>query len=201
MIPRTVEPHSAPSRQFPHRSREACQRPAVVCIGKYNARHLEQLDGLKALNVDDVVFVPALGQAMQGEAVVRIPLERFLGMNLPISMTVRYVFQKGNTGLAIADWTVNGTDPDGLEIALADTTANVAVYDEQLGWRYVIDNSLRCRRSHTEPASPGGFAWPAFAPTIVLRILWLSCHASLPCGRTFYLPSGRSLHLRLLGVR
>lgn len=104
---------------------------------RFNAR---DLDGLMALNVDDVVFVPAPGQPVQGEAAVRGALEQFLGMNLPIRMTLRYVFQNGNTGLAVADWTINGTGPDGSKTALAGTTADVAVYDEKHGWRYVIDN-------------------------------------------------------------
>lgn len=104
---------------------------------RFNAR---DLNGLMALNVDDVVFVPAPGQAVQGEAAVRGALEQFLGLNLPITMTVRHVFQNGNTGLAVADWTITGTGPDGSEMALAGTTADVAVYDEQHGWRYVIDN-------------------------------------------------------------
>ena len=103
----------------------------------FNAR---DLDGLMALNVEDVAFVPAPGQPVQGEAAVRAALEQFLGLNLPITMTVRHVFQNGNTGLAIADWTINGTGPDGSEIALAGTTADVAVFDEQHGWRYSVDN-------------------------------------------------------------
>lgn len=104
---------------------------------RFNAR---DLDGLLALNTDDVVFVPAPGQPVTGEAAVRGALEQFLALNLPISMTVRHVFQSGTTGLAIADWTITGTGPDGSEINLAGTTADIAVYDEQHGWRYIIDN-------------------------------------------------------------
>lgn len=104
---------------------------------RFNAR---DLDGLMALNTDDVVFVPAPGQPVQGEAAVRGALEQFLGLNLPIKTTVRHVFSSGGTGLAIADWTINGTAPDGSEIALAGSTADVASYDEERGWRYVIDN-------------------------------------------------------------
>lgn len=104
---------------------------------RFNAR---DLDGLMALNTDEVVFLPAPGSPVTGEAAVRGALEQFLGMNLPITMTVRHVVQSGNTGLAIADWTINGTGPDGSEINLAGSTADVAVYDEQHGWRYLIDN-------------------------------------------------------------
>ena len=97
---------------------------------RFNAR---DLDGLRALNVDDVVFVPAPGVPVQGEAAVRGALEQFLGLNLPISMKVRHVFQSGNTGLAIADWTITGTGPDGAPLAMAGTTADVATYDAQFG--------------------------------------------------------------------
>lgn len=65
---------------------------------------------------------------------------RSTALKLPISMTVRTVFQSGNTGLAVADWTITGTGPDGNELALAGTTADVASFDEEHGWRYVVDN-------------------------------------------------------------
>jgi len=104
---------------------------------RFNAR---DLDGLMALNLPDVVFVPAPGQPVTGESAVRGALEQFLGLNLPISMTVRHTFESAGTGLAIADWTITGTGPDGSEIALAGTTADVAVFSEEHGWRYAIDN-------------------------------------------------------------
>ena len=66
---------------------------------RFNAR---DLDGLMELNTADVVFVPAPGQPVQGEAAVRGALEQFLGLNLPITMTVRHTFSSGTTGLAIA---------------------------------------------------------------------------------------------------
>lgn len=109
----------------------------IAFADRFNAR---DLDGLMALNIAEVVFVPAPGQPVEGEANVRGALERFLSLNLPITMTVRNVFQTGNTGLAVADWTINGTGSDGSEVALAGTTADVAVYDDGQGWRYVIDN-------------------------------------------------------------
>jgi len=104
---------------------------------RFNAR---DLDGLMALNAPDVVFVPAPGTPVTGDAAVRGALEQFLALNLPIAMTVRHVFESVGVGLAIADWTITGTGPDGSAIALAGTTADVAVYDETHGWRYVVDN-------------------------------------------------------------
>ena len=104
---------------------------------RFNAR---DLDGLVALNTPDVVFVPAPGQPVTGAAAVRGALEQFLGLNLPITMTVRRTFESEGVGLAVADWTITGTGPDGSEIALAGTTADVAVYSDEHGWRYAIDN-------------------------------------------------------------
>lgn len=109
----------------------------IAFADRFNAR---DLDGLMALNADGVIFVPAPGSPVTGEDAVRGALEQFLGLNLPISMTVRHVFQAGDTGLAVADWTITGTGPDGSVVNLAGTTADVAVYDAQHGWRYVVDN-------------------------------------------------------------
>lgn len=104
---------------------------------RFNAR---DLDGLMALNQPGVVFVPAPGQPVTGDAAVRGALEQFLGLNLPITMTVRHTFESAGVGLAVADWTITGTGPDGSEIALAGTTADVAVHSEEHGWRYAVDN-------------------------------------------------------------
>ncbi|MFJ6533902.1 YybH family protein [Microbacterium sp. NPDC091662] len=109
----------------------------IAFAERFNAR---DIDGLMALNAPDVVFVPAPGTAVTGAEEVRGALEQFLGLHLPIVMTVRHVFQSAGTGLAVADWTITGTGPDGSAIALAGTTADVAVYDDEHGWRYVIDN-------------------------------------------------------------
>ncbi|MFK4790284.1 YybH family protein [Microbacterium sp. ZW T5_56] len=104
---------------------------------RFNAR---DIDGLLALNTPDAVFVPAPGQPVSGVEGIRGALEQFLGLQLPITMNVRHVFQTGDTGLAIAEWTLTGTAPDGSEVSLAGTTADVAVFDAEHGWRYVIDN-------------------------------------------------------------
>ncbi|MGW8484158.1 YybH family protein [Microbacterium sp. NPDC055903] len=104
---------------------------------RFNAR---DIDALMALNAPNAVFVPAPGQPVEGEEGIRGALGQFLALELPITMNVRHVFASGATGLAIADWTLTGTGPDGSEVALAGTTADVAVYDDEHGWRYVIDN-------------------------------------------------------------
>ena len=104
---------------------------------RFNARDIE---GLMALNTPDVVFVPAPGTPVTGTEAVRGALEQVRGLNLPISMTGRHVFENAGIGLAVADWTITGTGPDGSDVSLAGTTADVAVHDEAHGWRYAVDN-------------------------------------------------------------
>ncbi|MFF2274120.1 YybH family protein [Agromyces sp. NPDC058136] len=109
----------------------------VAFAERFNAR---DVDDLLALFAPDAVFVPAPGQPLQGTEQVRAALEQFLALGLPISMTVRHVFASGGTGLSIADWSLQGAGPDGSEVSLGGSTADVAAYDETHGWRFVIDN-------------------------------------------------------------
>jgi len=104
---------------------------------RFNAR---DVDGLLALNAPDSIFVPQPGQPVQGEEAVRGALEYFLSLQLPIAMTVRHTFVSGATGLVVADWSLTGTGPDGSEVALGGHTADVAIFSEESGWRFLIDN-------------------------------------------------------------
>jgi len=96
------------------------------------------LDAMLELAEPDQVFVPAPGVAVQGEA-ARGALQQFLGLGLPISMTVRNSFESGEIGLVVVDWTISGTGPDGSEVNLAGSTADVARRGSN-GWKFVIDN-------------------------------------------------------------
>lgn len=109
----------------------------VVFAERFNDRDLE---ALLTLSVPGAVFVPAPGQPVTGTDAIRGALTQFLSLNLPITMTVRHVFQSGSTGLVVADWTLEGTGPDGADVKLGGTAADVAVYDEEHGWRFAIDN-------------------------------------------------------------
>lgn len=103
----------------------------------FNSR---DVDGLLALMAPGAVFVPAPGHPLSGEVAIRGGLEQFLAVNLPIEMNVRHVYQSGNYGLGITDWNINGTGPDGSEVSMSGSTSDVAVYDEEHGWRLLIDN-------------------------------------------------------------
>ena len=76
---------------------------------RFNAR---DVDGLMALMAPGVVFVPAPGQALTGEANVRSGLERFLGVNLPIEM---------NGGTSTSPVTTASPSPTGASPARGPT--------------------------------------------------------------------------------
>lgn len=109
----------------------------IAFAERFNAGDIE---GLLALNVPGAVLVPAPGQPLSEPDAVRAGLEQFMALGGPIEMSVRHVFVSGAIGLAIADWTLNGTAPDGSPVALAGSTSDVAVFDEANGWRIAIDN-------------------------------------------------------------
>jgi len=103
---------------------------------RFNRRDLE---AMLELSAPHGVFVPQPGAAVSG-AGVREALQHFLGLNLPITMTLVHTYVVGTVGLAIADWTIDGTGPDGSRISMSGRAADVAEYDDQHGWRFLIDN-------------------------------------------------------------
>lgn len=102
------------------------------------AFNASDLEAMLSFAETDQVFVPAPGVGVQGTA-ARDALQQFLGLGLPISMTVRHAFEAGEIGLVVVDWTITGTAPDGSEINLAGATADVARRGAD-GWKFVIDN-------------------------------------------------------------
>lgn len=109
----------------------------LAFASRFNER---DVDALLALNADGAVFVPAPGTPVEGVDGIRGALEQFLALQLPITMTPRHAFTSGAIGLVIADWSLEGTAPDGSAVSLGGSTSDVAVFDEAHGWRYAIDN-------------------------------------------------------------
>jgi ketosteroid isomerase-like protein len=66
-------------------------------------------------------------------------LQQFLDLGLPIDMSVRHVIRSGDIALLIVDWSLRGTGPDGNEVDLSGTTADLARRGPE-GWKFVINN-------------------------------------------------------------
>lgn len=89
---------------------------------------------------DDLgVLVPEPGAAVGG-AERKEANARFLGLGVPIDVRPRHVYVADDIALLIVDWSIDGTGPDGAEIGVHGTAADVARRGQDGKWRYLIDN-------------------------------------------------------------
>ncbi|OLF11324.1 YybH family protein [Actinophytocola xanthii] len=56
------------------------------------------------------------------------------------SATLRHLYRAGDLALLVVDWSVDGRAPDGSQVELTGTAADVARRGADGRWRYVIDN-------------------------------------------------------------
>jgi ketosteroid isomerase-like protein len=77
---------------------------------------------------DQSVLVAEPGKPVQGLA------------NLPIQLTVRRVYENGDIGFCVADWSIAGKGPDGKDVKVGGTSAEVVKKTSGGNWVYVIDS-------------------------------------------------------------
>jgi ketosteroid isomerase-like protein len=77
---------------------------------------------------DQSVLVAEPGKPVQGLA------------NLPIQLTVRRVYENGDIGFCVADWSIAGKAPDGKDVKVGGTSAEVVKKTTGGSWVYVIDS-------------------------------------------------------------
>jgi len=96
------------------------------------------VDGMLALAEPGSAYAPRPGVVVTGDD-YRSALEHLLLLRVPIELTLRRHIVVDDLALLLYDWTIDGTDPDGNEVHLSGTTADVARKGPD-GWRFVIDN-------------------------------------------------------------
>ena len=127
---------TAASRSAP----SAPSRAADVAEAFARAFNARDLDALLSLYPAGSVFVPAPGQPIVAREAVREALQGFLAIGLPIGLTVRHVYEAGDTALLVVDWTIRGTGADGRAVDLAGTGTDVVRRAADGRWRYLVDN-------------------------------------------------------------
>lgn len=107
-------------------------------------RHFNAADlgGLLTLYGKGAVFVPTPGTVLSDAASIRGGLEQFLAAKLPIRLTVRHIYQAGDTALIIHDWAMEGSGADGKPMKMTGSGADVVTRQADGTWLYVIDNPL-----------------------------------------------------------
>jgi ketosteroid isomerase-like protein len=59
---------------------------------------------------------------------------------LPIHLTVRRIYENGDIGFCVADWSIAGTAADGKDVKVGGTSAEVVKKTSAGNWVYVIDS-------------------------------------------------------------
>jgi ketosteroid isomerase-like protein len=98
------------------------------------------LGTLLKLYDDQSVLVAEPGKPVQGLENIKQALMGFLALKLPIQLTVRRTYESGDVGLCVADWSIAGKGPDGKDVKLGGTSAEVVRKTSGGNWVYVIDS-------------------------------------------------------------
>ena len=125
---------------------EPPRTPAEVSQAFERHFNAADLDGLEKLYRKDGIFVPAPGVPLQDMAQIRGALTQFMASKVPIKLTVRQVYQAGDTALIVFDWVLKGTGADGKPVDMAGTGADVVTRQADGTWAYAIDNPFGVAR-------------------------------------------------------
>lgn len=105
-------------------------------VAAFNSGNAEALDDAY---VPDAVLVPAPGYPATGDD--RRAAGAFLmSLGIPMKAQLRHGYVAGDIALLIVDWSIHGTAPDGQDVHLDGTAADVARRGADGVWRNVIDN-------------------------------------------------------------
>jgi|SRR5215212_6755285 len=99
------------------------------------------LDGLMELYEPDAALIAQPGTVAQGREQARAALQGFLALKARIALDTKLVVTVGELAYLSNTWSLRGTGPDGNQVVLGATTAEVARRQADGTWRYVLDNA------------------------------------------------------------
>jgi uncharacterized protein (TIGR02246 family) len=97
------------------------------------------LDRLMALYEPDAVFAPAPGVLHEGKDAIRGALAAMLALSPTLETRVLEVHTAADTALAIVEWTMRGTAPDGSPVSQGGRSSDVLRRQPDGSWRVLID--------------------------------------------------------------
>ncbi|MGW3205215.1 YybH family protein [Streptomyces sp. NPDC001135] len=107
-----------------------------VFADAFNARNLELLDALFAPEAAHVVRPGLLSSGARRRAA----LPTVVRDRIPITVSLRHVYQVGDIALLINDYVHDGVGPDGTRVHIEGTATDVARRGADGHWRYLISN-------------------------------------------------------------
>lgn len=99
------------------------------------------IEALVDLYEPDAVLVPFPGSVARGRQEVRAALEEFLGMKGTLAFETKVALTVGDLAYLSGTWQLTGKDPDGNDLTMGATTAEVVRRQSDGTWRYVLDNA------------------------------------------------------------
>jgi len=98
------------------------------------------LDELISLYEPDAVMLPEPGKPVSGSLAIREALQALLALKGKLDLRVQRIIEAGDIALIFSSWTLNGTGPDGVAVALQGQTSDVVRLQDDGTWLFVIDN-------------------------------------------------------------
>jgi ketosteroid isomerase-like protein len=101
---------------------------------------LGDLDGMMELYDPEAIFLTQAGEVVAGTNAIRELLAGFLQLADTFELEHDHAFQSDGVALLQDAWTLQGRDPEGNPVEMADQTAGIARRQADGGWRIVVDN-------------------------------------------------------------
>lgn len=101
----------------------------------------KDVDAMMSLYREDSVMVSKSGfETVTGLDSIHSILEGFANNGENVKITLRTLYQNGNTALVIVDWSLNSRNENGNVIKISGTATDVLKQDVDGSWYYLIDN-------------------------------------------------------------
>lgn len=97
-------------------------------------------EAVMALYEPNAILVAQPGHIAQGAANLRTAVNGFLSMKPTLQLGALNLLVAGDIALSIANWTLDGTAPDGSPVHMQGTTSDVLRRQTDGTWLFVIDN-------------------------------------------------------------
>ena len=94
----------------------------ATLVERFNSGKVSAMMGIYA---PEAVFIATDGRTITDHAEIAAELERDLKLGLPLKAKARHVFVADDIAQLVVDWSIDGTGPDGKQVHLAPTTAEM----------------------------------------------------------------------------
>jgi ketosteroid isomerase-like protein len=99
------------------------------------------IDAMMELYEPRCVFVNNDGSVLTERAAIAARLDGDLKLGVPLAANARHVFVADNIAQIVADWSIDGTGPDGKRLHIQGSACDIARRGADGLWRYIIDNN------------------------------------------------------------